>query len=892
MRSNSLRSGSLRGAPVQRPQTYHHRQNSADLASFAEHDDEGDGVVITTKTTKVMDSLGRTRSITTETIKTLPDGSNIIETKTTNISRPTSRSNSLRSNSLRNNSLSHGINANYNLDKIEEDLHDFDYTYLDHDDGHSPPPLLNQESHQQSPRTQKYIQEQRNALAPEFPMPFKPEERAASLSSNQSSPRRLKSILKNGSSQMLPLQDGREEGASIHDVIALNGNTFSATKSAAIDVPQQNSVASGGASIKFRETVETISYPVEAHNLAELLREEEFKKDQEKQKNVDMYSQAMKVAMEKVYGKNEENTTALHKPPQSSLPTESKKDLDALAEKKLKKDQKRDKAESGGVSKNYVYENHHRDFSIRSLRSGPVAEDGHVSTRKERAKEEKRHLKEEDKRNAELLKNAEKERKKEEKLQKKKDKKSFSFFGKKKQKDTTADDSLVSEQAPSPVAPIVLTPDGNARDVYVSSEKAPVVQSPSTVQREGYSSPRQEAIIDSREEAQLPEDGSIAERSSLFVDVPEFADEVEENPRVEVIEQKVRPPPSISEITTDPNVPPRGDIAELQREDLEVPPRADLQLLNSTDVQVIPIAEEQLPTLVSGINNHLQILLDETIDDAGILDAAEAKPGLLEYSVPNVITPEEPKSAVVEDAPEVLVSEKPLKSEHTPNKIAKPELQPLDERPSVGQLSDLLPEDQAFSSGSSELSPDKVNDEISNEPQNNFVEPERLRNLITDTHNAVGGIRKSAASEESERTLRSSPVVFKAPQGPQVVHTSQGESVDASADHGQKQMESTGSDSSPGAPLVTTTGKTTSPLAANELERHEESFGGEANPAMYSQQESSLGSPIQLTLATQNKAKSDPEPTTFKDESKKSSKKRTHRFKKMIDKYFINNYSK
>lgn len=873
---------------MHRPQNYHHRQNSADLGSFDEHDDEAGGVVITTKTTKVMDSLGRTRSITTETIKTLPDGSNIIETKTTNISRPTSRSNSLRSNSLRNNSLNHGINANYNLDKIEEDLHDFDYTYLDHDDRQSPPPILNQESHQQSPRTQKYIQEQRNALALEFPLPLKPEERTASFSSNQSSPKRLKSILKNGSSQILPLQDGREEGASIHDVIALNGNSFSPIKSAAIDVPQQTSVASGGASIKFRETVETISYPAEAHNLAELLREEEFKKDQEKQKNVDMYSQAMKVAMQKVYGKKEGNNTALHTPPQSPL-TESRKDLDALAEKKLKKDQKRGKVESGGISKNYVYENHHRDFSIRSLRSGPVAEDGHISTRKERAKEEKRHLKEEDKRNAELLKNAEKERKKEEKLQKKKEKKPFSFFGIKKQKEgttgATADDSLVSEQAPSPVAPNVLNLDGNARDAHVSSEMTPAVQSPSSPQRQAYLIPRQEAIIDSQEEAQLPEDSSIAERSSLFVDVPEIADDVEENTRVEVIEQKVRP---TSEITTDANVPPRGDIAEIQHEDPEVPPRADLQLLNSTDVQVIPIAEEHLPTLVSGNNNHPQVLVDETIDDAGILGGAKANSGPL----PTVSTTEEPKSAVMEDAFESLVGED-FESEHAPDKIAKPELQPLDEMPSVGQLSDFLAEEQAFSSGSSNISPEKVSNEISNESPDNSFEPERLRNLITETHTAIGGgFRESAASEESERTLRSDPVVFKVPHKPQVLHTGQEEAVDASADPGRKHMESAGPESSPGAPLVTTSGKTTSPLEANELESREESFGGQTDPAMYSQQEGSLGSPIQLTLVTQDKTKSGQGPTTSEDETKKSTKKRTHRFKKMIDKYFINNYSK
>ncbi|KAM9890712.1 hypothetical protein OXX69_012500, partial [Metschnikowia pulcherrima] len=60
----------------------------------------------------------------------MPDGSNVIETKTTNISRSNSRANS-RTNSLQGGASSVHHNA-YNLNKIEEDLSDFDYTYLDH----------------------------------------------------------------------------------------------------------------------------------------------------------------------------------------------------------------------------------------------------------------------------------------------------------------------------------------------------------------------------------------------------------------------------------------------------------------------------------------------------------------------------------------------------------------------------------------------------------------------------------------------------------------------------------------------------------------------------------------------------------------------------------------
>ena len=96
---------------------------------------EEEETIITTKTTKVVDSLGRTQSITTKTIKTLPDGSNIIETTTKNISRSNSRTNSLTSG--RASSMVSNGNANINLTRIEEDLQDFDYNYeLDNEHVH------------------------------------------------------------------------------------------------------------------------------------------------------------------------------------------------------------------------------------------------------------------------------------------------------------------------------------------------------------------------------------------------------------------------------------------------------------------------------------------------------------------------------------------------------------------------------------------------------------------------------------------------------------------------------------------------------------------------------------------------------------------------------------
>lgn len=132
-RYNSLTSQSSRNHTQQvRQQAYnrqshdvelHRPQHPSNLHDFEEEED----MVITTKTTKVVDSQGRTLSITTKTIKTLPDGSNIIETTTKNISRGNSRTNSLSSGA--NGRLNSISSAHINLDKIDEDLHDFDYNY-------------------------------------------------------------------------------------------------------------------------------------------------------------------------------------------------------------------------------------------------------------------------------------------------------------------------------------------------------------------------------------------------------------------------------------------------------------------------------------------------------------------------------------------------------------------------------------------------------------------------------------------------------------------------------------------------------------------------------------------------------------------------------------------
>lgn len=109
---------------------------------------EDEEVTITTQTTEVVDALGRTQSITTRTIKQLPDGSNIIETTTKSVSRGGSRTSSLRADSL----MGGRQNANTNLTIIDEDLQDFDYNYqLDNPKLAAAVPLVLNHNHQEPP---------------------------------------------------------------------------------------------------------------------------------------------------------------------------------------------------------------------------------------------------------------------------------------------------------------------------------------------------------------------------------------------------------------------------------------------------------------------------------------------------------------------------------------------------------------------------------------------------------------------------------------------------------------------------------------------------------------------------------------------------------------------
>ncbi|KAF3987601.1 hypothetical protein FT663_03738 [Candidozyma haemuli var. vulneris] len=465
-RANSLtarqppvaRSGSLTRSPLSQRAgslTGSHRGLNS-MSGFNEEEEEynDDDVISSTKTTKVVDSMGRTCSITTETIRTLPDGSNVVETTTKNLSRSGSRSNSMRNNSM---SLAHS-NANYNLNKIEEDLQDFDYNYLDQPP--SQPPKLNLGHHepQQSP------QKQPQSLGPAFegsrrssdygqhpPPPSQqpsqyPQQQAAqgprgrhevSGSPSTSTSPRLKSILKQSPHVAHLNSPPNPEADRLKNSLSPNEEDFKDAseklnyhKSPPLK-PTVASNASGGNSIKFLEQVETIPYESNNHNYAEVQRAEALKQAKEKQEGINMYEQAMKVAMAKVYGSNDGGTSALTPPqsPQVNQNQDSNGQFDKLVDNKIKKDQKREK-DDGGVRSNYIYENHHKDFAMHSLRGED--EPGQTS-RKERAKEEKKQQKDEEKKRNDLLKQAQKEKKNVEKEEAKRHRKTsknpLSFLG-------------------------------------------------------------------------------------------------------------------------------------------------------------------------------------------------------------------------------------------------------------------------------------------------------------------------------------------------------------------------------------------------------------------------------------------------------------------------------
>lgn len=340
-------------------------------------------IVITTQTTKVVDGKGRLQSITTKTIKTLPDGSNIIETTARNISRTSSRNNSLRNNSLL--TLKH---ENYNLHKIDETLQDFEYNYeLDSNrhlvDGGNLP-------HDQD------LYENSDAL--NLNVDTSPTNSVSNKSTNQAKP--LKSILKTTPT----IEQGafEDDSVNLHSPIELESpkHPYKTLGSPASQPPkfkvpdlresskglkqpgfaspnkESNRSVTSGNSIKFNDNVETIP-----------IYESDFRAP--KVSNQELYNKAMQVAMEKVYGQSQLQESSIASPNSGDFAG------DKLSQKVIAKKDKQDKLLSilghSGVNDNYIYENHHRDFKLHSLRDGePVKE----STHKERAKLEKKKRKE------------------------------------------------------------------------------------------------------------------------------------------------------------------------------------------------------------------------------------------------------------------------------------------------------------------------------------------------------------------------------------------------------------------------------------------------------------------------------------------------------------------
>lgn len=205
-RRNSLRTNSLNSQsslrrqlhqPQQQPST--HQKFASDTLFEEEDDDDIVGVVTTTKTTKVVDAQGRTQSITTETIKTLPDGSNIIETRTKNISRSNSlnamnNGNNNNNGNNRASSLLSNQAGGYNLNKIDEHLHDFDYSYHDG--------IANKRAQDHDPNSNSNGVQPNSESSPSSPIVD------GSISGDGSpNPKPLRSILKNSAKNVESIQE-------------------------------------------------------------------------------------------------------------------------------------------------------------------------------------------------------------------------------------------------------------------------------------------------------------------------------------------------------------------------------------------------------------------------------------------------------------------------------------------------------------------------------------------------------------------------------------------------------------------------------------------------------------------------------------------------------------
>lgn len=360
-RTNSLKTYSYTPTPSYQPHTTAKRHNSLTHrpAAVLEEEDDDD-YIITTKTTKVVDSQGRTQSITTKTIKTLADGSNIIETTTKNISRSNSRNNSLRSNSILNNNNNN--NNLVNLTKIEEDLQDFDYNYME-DNLH-----LNDGPIQHNSRSPEKYKSNNNsngldtAFTPAVSSNLNPNprnDRLNSINSTTSSQKPLRSILK---STPRPKYD---EGSF---------------DSSPTNHPYQNIVSSpndnasiASSQIKFNNQVETI--PIEARKIKkkpQVVAQAQKPKQTSSTPDADFYAAAMQAAYKKVYGDRDPSQQpqigeiANPASPKASSKPFSNPKVDKVTQAVLKVD------DQGITNKNYSYENHHKSFIGLSLRDKEI----------------------------------------------------------------------------------------------------------------------------------------------------------------------------------------------------------------------------------------------------------------------------------------------------------------------------------------------------------------------------------------------------------------------------------------------------------------------------------------------------------------------------------------
>lgn len=406
-------------------------------AAYATMDDgqeDEEGVTVTTKTTKVMDSQGRTQSLTIETIKTLPDGSMITSTTTKNVSRNNSRSNSMnsfsmmnrgssRSNSMGLNSLTGNVPTlnGYNLSKIEEDLHDFDYNYeLDHGRVDQRIPEKDELAEYQSKSIATALSDESQlgeelSDAPLILSSLKPESTAikpilkkTNNVSNDNSEGRFFDA--SGDANFVDASEALEAGADdvgeekhpyadFKRATGPNQNEFKvpssppikqtgrkgvATSNLKMSPPasvqskvDQHSVASPHSrtsSIKFSQRIETIpAYHTFATYATPNHPEKEEKEEREELSPEELYQRALEVARNKVYGSSDDG----HVDPPKTAPTSP---ID-----KASKRRRSHSVQKPAVDSNYVYENHHKAFLIHSLRDDIPKEKSH----KQRLKDEK-----------------------------------------------------------------------------------------------------------------------------------------------------------------------------------------------------------------------------------------------------------------------------------------------------------------------------------------------------------------------------------------------------------------------------------------------------------------------------------------------------------------------